>query len=146
MKSEIKCNRLLYYYCPICNCTDETVYQGSDVGILHAGIEPAILSRCPLLLASLDSIRKTVKNLTIISLTYCSYGGFKLSGSSYPKLFSARGETMHQTPNVLEVQERARSSLSPCQVCWSRISPAAGAAKNVEFLPAALRIAQNCRY
>jgi len=92
MKSEIKCNRLLYYYCPICNCTDETVYQGSDVGILHAGIEPAILSRCPLLLASLDSIRKTVKNLTIISLTYCSYGGFKLSGSSYPAALRA-GDT-----------------------------------------------------
>jgi len=26
------------------------------------------------------------------------------------------GETMHQTPKVLEVQERARGPLSPCQV------------------------------
>ena len=28
------------------------------------------------------------------------------------------GETMRQTPNVLEVQERARGPLSPCQVWW----------------------------
>jgi len=43
------------------------------------------------------------------------------------------GETMRQTPKVLEAQERARGPLSPCQVWWVRISPAAGAAKNVEF-------------
>jgi len=28
------------------------------------------------------------------------------------------GETMRQTPKVLQVQERARGSLSPCQVWW----------------------------
>ena len=31
---------------------------------------------------------------------------------------SPSGETMRQTPNVLEVQERARGPLSPCQVWW----------------------------
>ena len=32
------------------------------------------------------------------------------------------------------------------KVRWGRISPAAGVAKNDEFLPAALRAAQTCRY
>jgi len=36
-------------------------------------------------------------------------------------------------PKVLEVQERAWGPLSPCQVWWAWISPATGAAKNVEF-------------
>ena len=46
-----------------------------------------------------------------------SYGGFKLMASGYPQIFSASsGETMHQTPKVFEVQERARGPLSPCQV------------------------------
>ena len=38
-----------------------------------------------------------------------SYGGFKLTGSAgYPQIFSTpSGETMRQTPNVLEVQESA---------------------------------------
>ena len=46
-----------------------------------------------------------------------SYGGFKLRGPVAPK-FSAppSGETMRQTPNVLEVQERAQGPLSACQV------------------------------
>jgi len=48
-----------------------------------------------------------------------SYGGFKLTGSGYLQIFSApSGETMHQTPKVLEVPERARGPLSPCQVWW----------------------------
>ena len=49
-----------------------------------------------------------------------SYGGFKLRESGFPQIFSApySGETMRQTPNVLEVQERARGPLSPCQVWW----------------------------
>ena len=48
-----------------------------------------------------------------------SYGGFKLTGSGYPEIFSApSGKTMRQTPNVLEVQECARGPLSPCQVWW----------------------------
>ena len=48
-----------------------------------------------------------------------SYGGFKSRGLVSPK-FSAppSGETVRQTPNVSEVQERARGSLSPCQVWW----------------------------
>jgi len=48
-----------------------------------------------------------------------SYGGFKFRGSGYPK-FSVppSGETMRHTPEVLEVQERARGPLSPCQVWW----------------------------
>jgi len=55
-----------------------------------------------------------------------SYGGFKLRGSGYRQIFRAptSGETMRQTPKVLEMQERARGPLSPCQV-W--------VAKNVEF-------------
>ena len=48
-----------------------------------------------------------------------SYEGFKLSGSGYPQIFSApSGETVHHTPKVLEVQERARGPLSSCQVLW----------------------------
>ena len=36
-------------------------------------------------------------------------------------------------PKVLQVQERARGPLSPCQVWfWARISPGAWVAKNVE--------------
>jgi len=46
-----------------------------------------------------------------------SYGGFKLTGIGHPQIFSAPGgETMRQTPKVLEMQQRARGSLSPCQV------------------------------
>ena len=64
-----------------------------------------------------------------------SYGGFKLRGSGCPQIFSApSGETMHQTPNVLETQERARGPLSPCQVWWgSDFTRRQGVAKNVEF-------------
>jgi len=48
-----------------------------------------------------------------------SYGGFKLRVSGSPK-FSVppSGETVRHTPKVLEVQERARGPLSPCQVWW----------------------------
>jgi len=49
-----------------------------------------------------------------------SYGGFKLRCLVSPK-FSATpsGETMRQTPKVIEVQERVRAGpLSPCQVWW----------------------------
>ena len=46
-----------------------------------------------------------------------SYGDFKLRGSVSPT-FSVppSGETMRQTPKVLEAQERARGPLSMCQV------------------------------
>jgi len=48
-----------------------------------------------------------------------SYGGFKLRGLVTPKFSVPRsGETMPQTPKVLEVQDHARGLLSPCQVCW----------------------------
>ena len=48
-----------------------------------------------------------------------SYGGFKVTGSGHPQIFSApRGETMRHTPKVLEAQERARGPLSLCQVWW----------------------------
>jgi len=63
-----------------------------------------------------------------------SYGGFKLTGSGYPHIFSApSGETMHQTPKVLEVQERAQGRLSPCQVWWGLDFTRRRVAKNVEF-------------
>jgi len=47
------------------------------------------------------------------------WGCFKLTGSGYPQIFSASsGETVRQTPKVLEVQERARGPLSPSQLSW----------------------------
>ena len=54
---------------------------------------------------------------------------------------------MHQTPKVLEVQERAQGPLSPCQVWWSLdFTRRRGGQKRSVFLPAALRAAQTCRY
>jgi len=49
-----------------------------------------------------------------------SYGGFKLTESGYPQIFSPppSGETMSQTPKVLDVQEHARGPLSPCKIWW----------------------------
>jgi len=48
-----------------------------------------------------------------------SYGGFKLTGSGYPKSsVPPSGETTRHTPKVLEVQERAGGPLSPCQTWW----------------------------
>ena len=62
-----------------------------------------------------------------------SYGGFNLTESGYPQIFSApSGETMRQTPNVLEVQERARGPLSPSLV-WLEFHPPPGWQKIVEF-------------
>jgi len=47
--------------------------------------------------------------------------GFKLTGLVIPK-FSAppSSETMRQTPKVLEVQERARGTVSPCKFGGAR--------------------------
>ena len=49
-----------------------------------------------------------------------SYGGLILRGLVTPKLsVPPSGETVRQTfrrPNVLEMQERARGPLSPCQI------------------------------
>jgi len=50
-----------------------------------------------------------------------SYGGFNLTVSGYPQIFSApSGETnlCVRPPNVFKVHERARGPLSPCQVSW----------------------------
>jgi len=44
------------------------------------------------------------------------------------------------------VQERARGPLSPCQVWWGSDFTRPPGGQNVEFLPAALRAAQACRY
>ena len=73
-----------------------------------------------------------------------SYGGFKLRGSGTldtPK-FSAppSGETMRQTPTVLEVQERGRGPLSPCQVWWGSDFTRYRGGKNVEFLSVCLSV------
>ena len=72
---------------------------------------------CPVCTSFQDAL--SVKILLDLLEGLWSYGGFKLRGFGYPK-FSAppSGETMHQTPKVLEVQERARGPLSPCQVWW----------------------------
>jgi len=54
----------------------------------------------------------------------CSRGygvmGVLSSGCLFTTKCSAlpSGETMRQTPKVLEVQERARGPLLPCQVWW----------------------------
>ena len=49
-----------------------------------------------------------------------SYGGFKLRGSGFPQIFSAplAAKLCVRPRNVLEVKERARGPLSPCQVWW----------------------------
>jgi len=64
-----------------------------------------------------------------------SYGGFKLTGSGYPQIFSAlySGKTMRQTPKVLEVQERARGPQSPCHVCWGSDFTRRQGGQKVEF-------------
>ena len=47
-----------------------------------------------------------------------SYGGFKLRGSGFPPNFQRplAAKLCIRPPNVLEVKERARGPLSPCQV------------------------------
>jgi len=46
-----------------------------------------------------------------------SYGGFKLNGSGYAQIFSGPYRRNYASdPKVIEVQERARGPLSPCQV------------------------------
>ena len=48
----------------------------------------------------------------------CSYGGFKLTGSGYPQIFSAplAAKLCIRFPKVIKIQERARGPLSTCQV------------------------------
>ena len=63
------------------------------------------------------SLRELLKISLDLLKGLWNYGGFKLRGLATPE-FSAppSGETMHQTPKVLEVQERARGPLSPRQI------------------------------
>ena len=61
-------------------------------------------------------------------------GSFKFSVSGSPK-FSVppSGETMRQTPTVLEVQERLRGPLSPCQVWWGSDFTRRRGGQKIEF-------------
>ena len=78
-----------------------------------------------------------------------SYGGFKLRGSGYSK-FSAThsGETMRQTPKVLEVSYKDVLEVlyHHAKFGGCRISPAAGAAKIVEFLSVCLSVYLSVRH
>ena len=49
-----------------------------------------------------------------------SYRRFNLTGSDYPQIFQCplAAKLCVRPPNVLEVKERARGPLSPCQVWW----------------------------
>jgi len=69
-----------------------------------------------------------------------SYGGLKLRVSGSPKFL----ESLVEPPNVLEMYERAGGHLSPCQIWWVWTSPAAGAARNVEFLFVCLCVRHVC--
>jgi len=57
-----------------------------------------------------------VKILLDLLKGYGVNGGFKLTGSGYPQIFIAPSGV--GPPKVLDVQELARGSLSPCQVWW----------------------------
>jgi len=70
-----------------------------------------------------------------------SYGGFKLMVWLSPNSQAPSGKNIHQTPKVLEVQERARGHLSSCQVWWGS-DFTRRPDQNVELLPTALRTAQ----
>ena len=73
-----------------------------------------------------------------------SYGGFKLTGSGCPQIFSApSGETTRQTPKVLEVQERARGPLSPCQAWWASDFTRTGVAKTLSFFTGSIARSAN---
>jgi len=59
-------------------------------------------------------------------------GGFKLTGSGYPQIFSApSGETMRQTQKFLRRKYVLEVLYHHAKFGAARISPAAGAAKNV---------------
>ena len=64
-----------------------------------------------------------------------SYRGFNLRGFGYPPNFwhLLVAKLCIGTPNVFEVQKRARGPLAPCQVRWGSDSHTAGGTKNVEF-------------
>jgi len=60
---------------------------------------------------------------------------FKAKADGFPPNFQHpySGETRRRTPNIFEVQERARGFLSPAQFCGARTLPATGAAKTSRF-------------
>ena len=70
-----------------------------------------------------------------------SYGGFKLTGSGYPQISAPpSGETMRQTPKVFEAKNMIEVLYHHAKFGGTRISPIAGAAKNVEFLSVCLSV------
>jgi len=81
-------------------------------------------------------MRYVLKFCWICSRSYGVMGVLSWGGLVTPK-FSApsSSETMRQTPKVLEVQERARGPLSPCQVWWgSAFTHCRGSQKRWVFL------------
>ena len=63
-----------------------------------------------------------------------SYGGIKLRGLGSPKFSAPLAAKQRVRPrNVLEVKERARGPLSPCQIWWGLDFTHHWAAKKVEF-------------
>ena len=84
--------------------------------------------------------RCLLKFCWICSRSYGVIGVLRWWGPITPK-FSAppSGETMHQTPKVLEVQEHDRGPLSPCQVWWgSDFTRSRGSQKRWAFLSVCL--------
>jgi len=63
-----------------------------------------------------------------------SYGGFKLTGSDYPQISAPpSGQTMRQTPKVSRCKNVLEVLYHLAKFGGARLSPAAGAAKNVDF-------------
>ena len=64
-----------------------------------------------------------------------SYGGFKLTGSGYPQIFSApSGKTMRQTPkNFRGVRTCSRSSITVPSLVGLRFHPPPGWPKTLSF-------------
>jgi len=79
-------------------------------------------------------MRQLLKFRWICSRGYGVMGVLSWQGLVIPK-FSATpgGETMRQTPEVFEVQERARGPLSPCQVWWGSDFTHRRGGQNTEF-------------
>jgi len=69
-----------------------------------------------------------------------SYGGFKLTGSGYPQIFSApSGKTMRQTPkNFRGVRTCSRSSITVPSLVGLRFHPLLGQPKTLSFLSVCL--------
>ena len=66
-----------------------------------------------------------------------SYGGFKLRGSGFPHILAPLAAKLC----VLEVRERVRGPLSPCQVWWgSDFTRPRGLPKTLSFLSVCLSV------